>query len=176
MSDEQTPEQQAVTMYLTQRLSVLKVHQATGVPEKKLREILRADGLLRKVGQQPRSDLDPVKIRAMRKRHKMSWEQIAQGVGASKNAVIYAYRQAYGDNGDVDLHSHLTGVQRGELGHLWDTLPRAANEGHDLQSREARALFDLVAFHHKRGVTYEELGEAIGITAVHLGRCVRDSR
>lgn len=168
-------EQDAVEMYVRERLSVTKVSKRTGVPEKQLREILRGKGLLRNVGQQKRDDLDATKIRVLRKQRKLSWAQITQGIGGvSENAVMNAYRRAYGDTGKVDLYAHLTGLQAAELGHMWDTLPLNGNKGKDTNSRDARILFELVAFHHRRGVTYAECGKAIGISGAYLGRLVKE--
>lgn len=162
----------AVAAYVTGRLSVAKAAKEHGVPERPLREVLRGRGLLRNVGQQ-RLGLDATKIWELRKKRRLSWAQIAAGLDASENAVQNAYRAAYGDDGEIDPYAHLTGVQAAELGHMWDKLPRNAG-GHDTHCQEARRLLQLVAFHHKRGVTIKECAEAIGADMSYLAGLLRD--
>lgn len=93
---------------------------------------------------------------------------VARDLGISETAAKKAYQRGYGDRGKVDLHRHLTGVQRAELGHAWDTLPRAANGGHDTACEEARRLIERMRHCRRAGITGTEIAEAIGVSGAYV--------
>lgn len=157
----------AASQYLTARVRVEEAARRYGVPEKRLREYLRERGQLRKRGQQP-TGIDTGTARALRKKQRMSWTEIAAAMGVPRTTVQHSYQREYRDLGTVDLYAHLSGVQAAALGHMWDTMPRHRNGGHDTQCAEARAFLAAARHHRARGVTCQEIGRAAGISGSYL--------
>lgn len=132
-----------------------------------VRRWLHADKVpLRKRGQRPYAPDVLEQIITLRRRNKLTWEQIATATGTTPVGARHAYLAAVGDHGKVDRYKHLTGKQADRLREMYAQLPIGwGGQPASRSSEEGRRLAAQLRAHHDAGVTYRELGEAIGISA-----------
>lgn len=165
---------EAARLY-TEGRTTRQIAARAGVHESTIRHWLNGQGVkMRRRGAQPKAPVED--ILTLRRRQKLSWEQIAAATAMSKTGVRRAYRQATGgDRGAVDHHRHLTTVQARRLTGLADRVPAQSHgSGRDRSSLEGRHLRDALVAHQRAGVTATELARHVGLSVTAVLHIIRD--
>ncbi|MFI6168819.1 hypothetical protein ACIBCN_18710 [Nocardia sp. NPDC051052] len=124
-------------------------------------------------------DVDVDELVRLRDQQRLSWAKIADqmNLGRDPSTVARIYRRATGEAQPARKPAQsLTTEQTRELETLWGQVPPGRNGlGHDPDSAQGRAVVTLLAAYHAAGVSYRELGEALGATRQLVHSMVTDA-